>query len=43
MFKLKKVSGTRAFVCLLILMTLLTAWAFAETTPVEASDTRYMV
>ena len=43
MFKLKKVSGTRAFVCLLILMTLLTAWAFAETTPVDASDTRYMV
>ena len=40
MFKLKKVSSTRAFVCLLILMTLLTAWAFAETTPGDAADTR---
>ena len=43
MFKLKKVSGTRAFVCLLILMALLTAWAFAETTTGDTADTRYMV
>ena len=39
MFKLKKVRGTRAFVCLLILMSLLTVWAFAETAAGEVPAT----
>ena len=39
MFKLKKVSCTRAFVCLLLMFTLLMGWTLAET----AQEPAYMV
>jgi len=35
MFKFKKVNGMRALACLLVLFSLLTVWAFAETTVTE--------
>ena len=42
MFKLKKVSCARALACLLILMSLLTVFSFAETSQ-EAPAANYMV
>ena len=39
MFKFKKVSCTRAFACMLILFSLLTVWAFAETAGDVAPET----
>ena len=42
MFKFKKVSPVRGFACMVILLSLLTAWAFAETSVETDADTAYM-
>ena len=44
MFKFKKVSGTRALACMLVLFSLLTVWAFAENAvETEAAEAGYML
>ncbi|MGN0184820.1 MAG: sodium ion-translocating decarboxylase subunit beta, partial [Aristaeellaceae bacterium] len=43
MYRHSKMSRMRGFACLLILFVLLTAWAFAETSDVDASATNYVV
>ena len=42
MFKFKKVSLARGFACMVILLSLLTVWAFAETSVEADADTAYM-